>query len=199
MIFTSPAFLLFLLGSLILYGIVPKSNRWLVLLTASYCFYAWWNWQALWVLAGITLVSYAAARQMQTLTTPQARKTWLSVGVLSTLGSLLVFKYFNYSLVVANNLFHWRDQAALPLLEMAAPLGISFFTLQVFAYLVDVYRGQVKAETHLGKYALSVAFFPQVVAGPITRINKLLPQIRQPKTTIPTHIYTGLFRILWGG
>ncbi len=199
MTFNSPAFLLFLLGVLILHGIVPKSIRWLVLLTASYCFYAWWNWQALWVLGGVTLVSYFAARQMQTLASPSRRKVWLAAGVLATLGSLLVFKYFNYSLVVLNGMFDWRDRSALPLLEMAAPMGISFFALQVFAYLVDVFRGQAQAETHLGKYALSVAFFPQTVAGPITRVNKLLPQIHQPEATIPTPMYTGLFRIAWGG
>lgn len=199
MTFTSPTFLLFIFGTLLLYGVVPKAHRWLVLLTASYVFYGTWNWQALWVLVLVTLVSYAAARRMQTLDAPGARRVWLAAGGIVTLGSLLVFKYFNYGLAELNALFSLWEQEALPVLELAAPLGISFFTLQVYAYLMDVYHGQAQAETHLGRYALAVTFFPQMVAGPITRVNRLLPQIEQPETLVPEHLSIGFMRILWGG
>ena len=84
-------------------------------------------------------------------------------------------------------------------LELAAPIGISFFTLQVYSYLVDVYRGQQPAEQNLGKYAVFVSFFPQLVAGPITRAKVFLPQIDDLDGLKEENLTIGLFRILWGG
>lgn len=199
MTFTSPTFLLFIIGTLLLYGIVPKTHRWLVLLTASYVFYAWWSWQALWVLLWVTVVSYVAARRMQTFEAPKDRRVWLVLGGVVTLGSLLFFKYANYSLKKLGGFFSLWQADSRPVLAVVAPLGIAFFTLQVYAYLMDVYHGQVQAETHLGKYALAVTFFPQMVAGPITRVNKLLPQIEQPEPLIPENLWIGALRIVWGG
>ena len=89
-------------------------------------------------------------------------------------------------------------QTNLPQLGWLVPLGISFFTLQIIAYLVDVYRGKQIAETHLGHYALTVSFFPQLSAGPITRFSSLLPQISTPLKFLPENMIQGFHRILWG-
>ncbi len=199
MSFTSAEFLLFLLGTLVFYGLVPKSFRWAALLLASYVFYALWNWQAIWVLALVTLSSYWTARQIKNAPNARARNFWLGFGLLVVLGSLFAFKYYDYVLMLLAGLLAPGRAGTLPLIQAAAPLGIAFFSLQVISYLVDVSRGQQEPATHLGQYALFVAFFPQLVSGPITRARKLLPQIEFLMPVVPEELMAAFHRLLWGG
>ena len=196
MSFVSGEFALFLLGSLVIYGLAPKRWRWGILLAASYIFYGIWNWQYLWVLALITLSSFAIARKMAAEPEPRRKRFWLVFELVLVLGLLIFFKFYDYLILAFENYSHLNSP--LPILGIAAPLGIAFSSLQVTAYLVDVSRGQMEPETHLGHYALFVAFFPQQVAGPITRAQKLLPQIKYLMPVLPEELQAGFHRLLLG-
>jgi D-alanyl-lipoteichoic acid acyltransferase DltB (MBOAT superfamily) len=196
MSFTSPEFVFLVIGTLVVYGIVPKQWRWAVLLAASYFFYALWNSEYLWVLALVTAGTYWAAQRIERSDEPRIKTMWLVFGLVLLLGLLGVFKYYDYLVLVVNS---FRQEARpLPLLDRAAPIGIAFFSLQVIAYLVDVSRGQTEAANHLGHYALFVAFFPQLVAGPITRAQQLLPQIKFLLPVLPEELRAGFHRLLIG-
>ncbi|MFN2144047.1 MAG: MBOAT family O-acyltransferase [Anaerolineales bacterium] len=196
--FTSGKFWLFLITVIILYAAVPKKFRWLVLLAASYTFYALWHWEYIFLLAGLTLVSYFSGRKMASFSEDRQRRLWLWIGLGVTLLSLFFFKYFDYTLAVLQA--YIAPGLKVPdFLELAAPIGISFYTLQIFSYLMDVYRRQQPAEQDLAKFALFVGFFPQMVAGPITRAKALLPQLDEFEQLKLDNLTVGLFRILWGG
>lgn len=160
--FTAPAFVLGFPFVLMLHWLLPPRWRWALLLAASLGFYAAGSPQAFPLLAVITLGTYAAARMVARCSTPMARQFWLGCAVVLCLGCLGVFKYAGFF------------GAGVSLL---LPAGISFYTFQTLGYVIDVYRGRLQPEHHLGYYALFVSFFPQLVAGPIERSTVLLPQL----------------------
>lgn len=194
--FLSLEFLVIVLGSLVVYGLFPRPWRWGVLLAASYIFYAFWNWQYLWVLVVITLSTFWVSHRMALQEDDRRRKFWLMFGLAVTVGFLAAFKYYDY-LIHAINSFLTRE-LRLPLIDQVAPIGIAFFSLQVIAYLVDVYRGRQNPAKHLGHYALFIAFFPQQIAGPITRAQKLLPQFQHLQTIQLETLRAGFHRVLLG-
>ncbi len=163
--FTAPAFVLALPLVAALHWALPPRARWVLLLAASLGFYTLGSPQALPLLAGITLGTYLAAIMIQKCSRPAARRFWLWCAVALCLGCLGVFKYAG--------LFGAGTSLLLP-------AGISFYTFQTLGYVIDVYRGRLQPEQHLGYYALFVSFFPQLVAGPIERSTDLLPQLRDP-------------------
>jgi D-alanyl-lipoteichoic acid acyltransferase DltB (MBOAT superfamily) len=119
--------------------------------------------------------------------------------VICNLGLLAVFKYFNFFSANIAALFEtWHWHVSLPLLRLALPAGISFYTFQSIGYVVDVYRGHVPACRSLRDYTVFVAFFPQLVAGPIQRAGDLLGQIQRPRTLSADTAYQALFLLLWG-
>ena len=164
--FTAPAFVLLFPIVLALHWMLPPSRRWVLLLAASLGFYAVGSPQALPLLAGITLGTYAAALGIAKSEHALVKKCWLVCAVLLCLGCLGVFKYAG--------LFGTGTSLLLP-------AGISFYTFQTLGYVIDVYRRRLKPERHLGYYALFVSFFPQLVAGPIERSTILLPQLHDPE------------------
>ncbi len=180
MSFTSLHFAIFFPVVTILYFVLPFRLRWVWLLLASYYFYmSWAPWYVLLILY-VTAVSYVAGIVIERTATRFARRGTLAFACANLLLVLFVFKYFNF----------FNEQTALFLTEhgiayKAAPLnvllpvGISFFTFQVISYLADVYRREMQAERHLGLFALYVVLYPQLVAGPIERGVRLLPQLRQ--------------------
>ena len=196
MSFISVKFALFLLGALAAYGFVPKTWRWGALLLASYVFYGLWNWQYIWVLALITLGSFWISHKIAGESDERRKRIWLLGGLAVIFGLLGFFKFYNYLVEAVRYYAHL--EFPLPLLEMAGPLGIAFFSLQVTAYLVDVQRGRLEPADHLGHYALFVAFFPQQVAGPITRAQKLLPQFQYLLPVLPEELRAGFHRLLLG-
>lgn len=163
--FTAPAFVLGLPLVVLLHRLLPPRARWVLLLAASLGFYALGSPKALPLLACITLGTYAAALAIGRCKNRAGRKLWLCCAAILCLGCLGVFKYAG--------LFGTGPSLLLP-------AGISFYTFQTLGYVIDVYRGRLAPERHLGYYALFVSFFPQLVAGPIERSTDLLPQLRDP-------------------
>ena len=160
--FTAPAFVLLFPIVLALHWMLPPSRRWGLLLAASLGFYAVGSPQALPLLAGITLGTYAAALGIAKSKTQTAKKLWLTCAAVLCIGCLCLFKYAGI----------FRTDVPLLL-----PAGISFYTFQTLSYVIDIYRGRLMPERHPGYYALFVSFFPQLVAGPIERSTALLPQL----------------------
>ena len=163
--FTAPAFVLGLPLVVLLHRLLPPRARWVLLLAASLGFYALGSPKALPLLACITLGTYAAALAIGHSKSRVGRKLWLCCAAILCLGCLGVFKYAG--------LFGTGPSLLLP-------AGISFYTFQTLGYVIDIYRGRLAPERHLGYYALFVSFFPQLVAGPIERSTDLLPQLRDP-------------------
>ena len=170
--FNSGAFLLFLPLVVLLYWLLPHKLRWIWLLAASYFFYMYWSPWLVVLLLVTTLVSYGAALGMEKW--PQRKKPLLWLTLIVCLGILAYFKYANFFLDTAYRIFGKSS----PTLNILLPIGISFYTFQTLSYVIDVYRGDFKAERHLGYYALFVVYFPQLVAGPIENPRNLLPQLR---------------------
>lgn len=180
MVFNSVEFLIFFPIVLALYfiGNKCKTFRWIMLLIASYYFYISWNADLLYLILFTTAISYVAAIVIERSASRHMRRFWLVVTLVVCLGVLFFFKYFNFlsdSVVGIMNLFGAGKSKFN--LELILPVGISFYTFQTLSYVIDVYRGGIKAEKHFGYYALFVSFFPQLVAGPIERPENLLPQL----------------------
>lgn len=178
MVFTSLAYISFLLVVLALYFTVPGRAQRILLLGASYAFYAYWKPQYLLMLLGITTVDYVAARRIEASSAAGARRLWLAASIVANLGLLFTYKYYDFVAGQLNVLSSWCGwDAELPVFGLLIPLGISFHTFQSISYTVDVYRGTCKAERDYINLALFISFFPQLVAGPIERASQLLPQL----------------------
>ena len=174
-----------------------QQNAWLVV--ASYVFYGWWDWRFLGLIALSTVVDYSLARRMGGRARPQ-RMRLLIVSAVVNLGVLALFKYFGFfvgSAVDALNALGLN--ANQPLLDIVLPVGISFYTFQTLSYTFDVARGDVEPERDLVTFAAYVAYFPQLVAGPIERASRLLPQLQAERARVSAStIESGLRLILIG-
>ena len=158
----------------------PRAWR-IMILAASYVFYGWWNWHFTLLLAASTVINQVGAVLVSRL--PDARhRRWAMVGtVVADVGLLGWFKYYGFFAVnVANGLHRLGVHSPLPLLQVALPVGISFFTFMGISYVVDVYRGKIEAAGWLDA-AVYLSFFPHLVAGPIVRGSELFPQMRAPR------------------
>jgi len=170
MLFNTAQFFAFFAAVLVLFYASPRPLRKYLLLVASYVFYASWNVAFLPLLAVITLVDYGCALWMERFTTPSRRKVFLILSIGVNLGFLGYFKYFNFlATLLAEAL---GVSPASYTMSIILPIGISFHTFQSISYIVDVYRGEQKAIRNLVDYALFIAFFPQLVAGPIVRAGE---------------------------
>ena len=207
MVFNSIEFLIFFPIVLLLYFLLPHKLRWIMLLTASYYFYVSWNFSLIWLIMFTTAVSYVSAiiieRIKQRYPNGEKRwqeRLWLILTLTVSLGILFFFKYFNFLSDSANGIFNlFRAENKDPtVLNLILPVGISFYTFQTLSYVIDVYRGTVKAEKHLGYYALYVSFFPQLVAGPIERPENLIPQLHQKHSFSWDNAVPGMRKMLVG-
>ena len=156
------------------------------MLAASYVFYAAWNWRYTLLLAGCTVANHAVARSLASADArnlgERARRVRLALGIAANLGVLGWFKYYGFFVSSARNLLASIGiDAPLPLLEIVLPVGISFFTFQAMSYVIDVYRREIEPTTSFLDFALFVAYFPHLVAGPIVRAPDFLPQARRRK------------------
>jgi D-alanyl-lipoteichoic acid acyltransferase DltB (MBOAT superfamily) len=199
MLFNSIGYLFFLPFTVLLYYVIPFRWRWVVLLAASYFFYLLWRVEFVLVLMSATLVSYLAALQMGKISIKKQRLKYLVFSMVVNLGMLIVFKYLGFFTEIVNDLagFAGKNQV-IPYYSILLPIGISFYTFQTIGYTVDVYRGVIKPEKNIGIYALFVSFFPLVLAGPIERGRRLLPQFHVEHTFDPQLFTSGLRLILWG-
>jgi alginate O-acetyltransferase complex protein AlgI len=179
MLFTSFDFLFFLPAVLGLYFALPPGRRWMLLLAASYYFYASWKPAYLLLIMFSTAVDYLAALRMEALPDRRSRRPWLLLSLFANLGLLFTFKYWGFFFESWNALaLRYGLFQVWPSLQVLLPVGISFYTFQTLAYTLDVYRGKLRAERHPGYFALYVAYFPQLVAGPIERAGHLLPELK---------------------
>ena len=200
MLFNSWQFGVFLPIVFGLYWSVPQRFRWLLLLIASYWFYMSWNVKYIVLILFTTVISYLAAILLERYRNNKpVKKFILTATLVSCLGVLFVFKYFNF---FAGAVADFLNMFALHLhpttLKLLLPVGISFYTFQTLAYVIDVYRGNVKAERHFGVYAAFISFFPQLVAGPIERTNNLLPQIKAAPDFRYEQAAYGMKLMTWG-
>ncbi len=203
--FNSINFMIFFPVVLALYFVIPKTLRQIWLLAASYYFYMSWNARYALLIAASTLITYVsgiAIERYRDSGRTGRRLTVLFSCLGINLGILLFFKYGNFliaSLDRGLELLHMGsvDQRFYFLL----PVGISFYTFQALGYTIDVYRGDVRAETNLIRYALFVSFFPQLVAGPIERSKNLLSQmhnIADIKLWNARRVTSGTILMIWG-
>jgi alginate O-acetyltransferase complex protein AlgI len=180
-LFTTVDFAVFFTTVLALSWLVPAfGTRWkLLVLLASYVFYGWWDWRFCGLLAASTALNQAAAEAIARSRTAARRRTLLALAVAAGLATLGFFKYAGFfASSLANALGHLGIGAPLPLLQVVLPVGISFFTFQAISYVVDVYRGTIEPASRLD-FAVYLAFFPHVVAGPIVRAREFIPQLRR--------------------
>jgi alginate O-acetyltransferase complex protein AlgI len=200
MIFASKAFFVFLVVVLVLYHTLGRrTHRYAVLLGASWLFYAWISPQYLWVIVLCTVIDYAAGMMIEGTDHDRTRMRWLCVSIAANLGLLFAFKYTTF---VYDNAASLAQLCGVSIQErywdVLLPLGISFHTFQGISYTVDVYRRQIKAVRSFLDYALFVAFFPQLAAGPIVRAVEFLPQMVTPPRVAARHISDGLHFFLVG-
>jgi alginate O-acetyltransferase complex protein AlgI len=199
MLFNSFPFLLFFLGVTVSYYTIGHRWRWLLLLMASCYFYAFLIPGYLLVLFLIIGIDFAAGILIES-NKGRARRFYLALSIVSNLGVLFIFKYHNF--FVENLNLISGNISSNPLLflawKWALPIGLSFHTFQAMSYTIEVYGGNQKAERHPGIYALYVMFYPQLVAGPIERPQKLIPQFYEKHPVDYDGIIAGLKLMLWG-
>ena len=170
-----------------------------LLLAASYVFYGHWSPKFLLLIVGSTVLDYCLGLAMEATRSPRKRKLYVIASLCGNLGVLGFFKYFNFFTHEAVALLNAMGFAAHePTLSIALPVGISFYTFQTLSYTIDVYRGKLEVEHSLLRFALFVAFFPQLVAGPIVRASHFLPQLRKAPSLNLEQARSGLYLMFWG-
>ncbi len=182
MLFNSLEFLVFFAVVFALYGRLPHRGQNLFLLAASLFFYGSWNWKLLGLLVGSASIDFLCAIAIENARTPRARRGFVTLSIVSSLSVLGFFKYANFFLDSAVELLTTLGfEAHRSTLNVVLPVGISFYTFQAMSYAVDVYRGELRACRRYLDYLLYISFFPQLVAGPIERATRLLPQVLEPR------------------
>lgn len=201
MVFNSLEFLIFFIIFLCLYRLLgPRSLRVqnALLLLGSYYFYAYWDYRFLILIFISTAIDFEIGRKVFG-SKGSSKKRWLWVSIAANLSLLGTFKYFNFfadSFVDVLNTMGMH--ASYTTLEVILPVGISFYTFQTMSYTIDIYRGKLEPCSSRLDFAVFVAFFPQLVAGPIERAKSLLPQIQRPRQVLKSDIHEGFYLILWG-
>lgn len=170
-----------------------------MLLGASYYFYMSWKPEYIVLIMLSTIITYLSGIYIGKTDKKKRKKFILTLSLVSNLGILFVFKYFNFFNDSLINLFaNFNIEWGVPNFKLLLPVGISFYTFQALSYSIDVYRGKIKPERNFGIYALYVSFFPQLVAGPIERSINLLPQFYSKKRFDLERVISGLKQALWG-
>ena len=199
MIFSQLEFWYFFTAVFALYLVLPFRAQNTMLLVASYIFYGAWDWRFLGLIAFSTIVDYLLALRIDREIDPTLRRRYLIMSMVMNLGLLGIFKYLNFFIgsfaVLSESI---GIPASLPVLQIVLPVGISFYTFQTMSYTIDVYRRELKPAANFWDFALFVAFFPQLVAGPIERAANLLPEIMQPRTITWDNLSRGAVLCLIG-
>ena len=199
MLFNSIQYAVFFAVVLALFWNVPPRARRPVLLVASYVFYGWWDWRLVSLLALTTVATWLAGRTLARMPDGPQRTIVLVYGLAVPLGTLVAFKgagFFVGSVDGGNAL---GLQLIGPGVELLVPVGLSFYTFQAVSYVVDEYRREQKATPTLLDHALYTSFFPQLLAGPILRSNRLVPALnRIPLRNDPARVAEGMELLLLG-
>jgi D-alanyl-lipoteichoic acid acyltransferase DltB (MBOAT superfamily) len=197
MLFNSVDFLVFFTLIASAYFALPHRWRWVLLLAGSYYFYMCWKPAYIILIIISTLIDYFCGLGMGRTSKTSRRKLLLILSLSTNLGLLFTFKYLNFFAYSFKHVFGLGEQAK-PLLNVLLPVGISFYTFQTLSYTIDVFRGIRPPEKRLGIFALYVSFFPQLVAGPIERSTRLLPQFDNVVKFDYERVVDGIRLMLWG-
>ena len=206
MLFNSIQFAIFLPIVFLLYwwvfdSLVNKS-RWQLMLqnvfvvVASYVFYGWWDWRFLLLIAITSICSWGSGILIGKAKTKRKAKLWMWLNIILNIGILAVFKYYDFFVTEFARLFHLSTEGLL--LKVILPVGISFYTFQALSYTIDVYRGKIEPTKDIVAFFAFIAFFPQLVAGPIERATNLLPQFLKKREFNYNNATDGMRLILWG-
>ena len=200
MLFTTPEFFIFLTVVLISIELLRRElMQHALLLAASYFFYWYSGSIHVLLLAFVTLMSYYCGYQIYNADNAKKKKIWLIIGTLIPLAVLGYFKYIDWGIESINSILAAVGiTAQISLLNVALPVGISFFTFQALSYVFDIYLGRLEPEPKFHKYALFIAFFPQLVAGPIVRASEFLPQLKNKIIITGDNLQAGVTLIVWG-
>jgi alginate O-acetyltransferase complex protein AlgI len=182
MSFITPVYCIFLVVVWLLYWKLPRRGQNVLIVCASFFFYGWWDWRFLALLITTTGVDYAVALKMGAVKSRTVRLCWLLVSLVSNLGVLGFFKYFNFFSAQFTHVLNAIGLTADPiLLRVILPLGISFYTFQALSYTIDVYRGRMEPVRDVVQYFCFISFFPHLVAGPINFAKDLLQQFEHDR------------------
>ncbi len=200
MLFDTPVYFVFLALVVVVYWQLNWRAQNILLLAASYFFYGWWDWRFLLLMLGSTGIDYVIARHIEDTSQAANRKALMIASLGLNFAILGFFKYFNFfldstALALDTLGFHNVPRSFLAII---LPPGISFYTFQEVAYIVDVYAGRIKAARRFVDYGLFISLFPHLIAGPIQRPSHLLPQVQKPRTFDPTAFRDGCMLILMG-
>src|SRR6201997_3670902 len=166
MLFDSPVYFLFLIPVVLLYWRLNHRAQNIFLLLASYFFYGWWDWRFLALMIGSTTMDFVIAQKITPGCPEASRKRWLIFSLFLNFSILGTFKYFNFFVDSFSSSLSalGLHNIPLPLLRVILPPGISFYTFQEVAYMVDVYKGRVRAVDSLVDYSLFISLFPHLIA-----------------------------------
>lgn len=202
MLFNSIQFAFFLPVVFIFYWFVANKSlkiQNILLLFASYFFYACWDWRFLFLLVFSTVLDYYTGIKMSDATSKANKRFWFWLSISVNLGFLGVFKYYNFFAgSFAEGLSHLGVYVSPWTLSVILPVGISFYTFHGLSYVIDIYYDRIKAEKNFVDYSVFVSFFPLLVAGPIERATHLLPQIKKERNFNYKDAVDGMRQILWG-
>lgn len=200
MFFDSTAYIVFLILVVLLYWRLSFRRQNWFLLAASYFFYGWWDWRFLFLMAGSTLFDFLIARSIGRSDNPGNRKKLLLLSLVLNFAFLGTFKYFNFFVGSFAHLAIMLGLKNIPvsLWSVILPPGISFYTFQEVAYIVDVYHRKIEPAESLVEYGLFISLFPHLIAGPIQRPSHLLPQVQKPRTWDSSKVFNGVLLILEG-
>ena len=200
MLFDTPIYFVFLTAVVLAYWRLGHRQQNLMLLAASYFFYGWWDWRFLSLVLLSTVVDFYCALAIEAAGAPARRRLWLGVSLTLNLGLLGYFKYCGFFVDSFVHVLHALGVAHpnLAIVNVLLPPGISFYTFQAIAYIVDVHDRRIKPSRSLVDYALFISLFPHLIAGPIQRPSHLLPQVANARPFDGDQFQNGLMLIAWG-
>ncbi|MGI9509295.1 MAG: MBOAT family O-acyltransferase [Geminicoccaceae bacterium] len=199
MLFIQATFLVFFAIVFLIYWSLPQLTlRKLFILAASYVFYAAWDVRFLTLIIGCTLVNYWLGALISTTRKPATRKSLLILAISANMGVLCIFKYLNFFAESFVALASWLGvEIAYTTLHIVLPVGISFYLFQTTSYVIDIYKGRIEPSRRLLDFSVYVAFFPQLIAGPIVRASEFLPQLVRETALrdVPIRFYLFMFAV----
>jgi len=200
MLFDSPAYFVFLIPVVLIYWRLNRREQNIFLLLASYFFYGWWDWRFLALMICSTTADFLIARKIDPERGQPNRRKWFIFSLVLNFSILGTFKYFNFfvdSFSTALDTLGFHN-IPMPLIRILLPPGISFYTFQEVAYIVDVYKARLRPAKSFVEYGLFVSLFPHLIAGPIQRPGHLLPQVQNERTFDADRFFDGIMLIFSG-
>ena len=202
MLFNSLDFAIFLPIFFILYWYFTNKNLQLqnfLIVIASYIFYGWWDWRFLFLIFFSSITDYIIGKALQVTENEKYRKFLLWFSIVTNIGFLGFFKYYNFFLDSFVSAFSFFGKSiSVNSLDIILPVGISFYTFQTLSYTIDVYKRKLEPAKDIISFLAFVSFFPQLVAGPIERATNLLPQFYKKRVFEYDKAVDGMRQMLWG-